>query len=56
MENGVGIPTQAASLCAVPMRPWSEFLVQLYNPVWTSAVLAPRDFALASAGFLLLTA
>ena len=26
----------------------------LYNPVWTSAVLAPRDFALATAGFLLL--
>jgi chromate transporter len=27
----------------------------LYNPVWTSAVLAPRDFALALLGFLLLT-
>ena len=27
----------------------------LYNPVWTSAVLGPRDFALALAGFLLLT-
>ena len=27
----------------------------LYSPVWTSAVLAPRDFALALAGFLLLT-
>jgi chromate transporter len=27
----------------------------LYNPVWTSAVLAPRDLALALAGFLLLT-
>jgi chromate transporter len=27
----------------------------LYNPVWTSAVLSPRDFALALAGFLLLT-
>jgi len=27
----------------------------LYNPVWTSAILAPRDFALALAGFLLLT-
>jgi chromate transporter len=27
----------------------------LYNPVWTSAVLAPRDFALALFGFLLLT-
>jgi len=26
----------------------------LYSPVWTSAVLAPRDFALALAGFLLL--
>lgn len=27
----------------------------LYNPVWTSAVLAPADFALALAGFLGLT-
>jgi chromate transporter len=27
----------------------------LYDPVWTSAVLSPRDFALALAGFLLLT-
>lgn len=27
----------------------------LYNPVWTSAVLSPPDFALALAGFLLLT-
>jgi chromate transporter len=27
-----------------------------YNPVWTSAVLTPRDFALALMGFLLLTA
>jgi chromate transporter len=26
----------------------------LYSPVWTSAVLVPRDFALALAGFLLL--
>jgi chromate transporter len=29
--------------------------VALYNPVWTSAVLTPRDFALALGGFLLLT-
>ena len=27
----------------------------LYNPVWTSAVLSPRDFAVALTGFLLLT-
>ncbi len=27
----------------------------LYNPVWTAAVLSPRDFALALLGFLLLT-
>lgn len=27
----------------------------LYNPIWTSAVLTPRDFALALGGFLLLT-
>ena len=27
----------------------------LYNPIWTSGVLTPRDFALAVGGFLLLT-
>lgn len=27
----------------------------LYNPVWTSAILTPYDFALALAGFVLLT-
>jgi chromate transporter len=27
----------------------------LYSPVWTSAVLTPRDFAIALTGFLLLT-
>jgi chromate transporter len=27
----------------------------LYNPIWTNAVRAPRDFALAVGGFLLLT-
>ena len=27
----------------------------LYNPIWTSGVRTPRDFALAVAGFLLLT-
>lgn len=27
----------------------------LYDPVWTSAVFTPRDFALALAGFILLT-
>ncbi|RAI54539.1 chromate transporter [Roseicella frigidaeris] len=27
----------------------------LYDPVWTSAVLSPRDFALALTGFVLLT-
>src|SRR5438105_4065923 len=27
----------------------------LYNPVWTSAVLTPRDFAVALTGFVLLT-
>jgi chromate transporter len=27
----------------------------LYSPVWTSAVLTPRDFALAAGGFLFLT-
>jgi chromate transporter len=28
----------------------------LYHPVWTSAILSPRDFALALVGFVLLTA
>jgi len=26
----------------------------LYNPVWTGAVMSPRDFALALLGFVLL--
>jgi chromate transporter len=29
-------------------------LAALYNPVWTSAIFSPRDFALAMVGFLLL--
>ena len=28
----------------------------LYNPVWTSTVQGPRDFAIALVGFVLLTA
>jgi chromate transporter len=28
----------------------------LYNPVWTSSVQAPGDFAVALVGFVLLTA
>ena len=27
----------------------------LYQPVWTSAILGPREFALALTGFLLLS-
>jgi chromate transporter len=27
----------------------------LYNPVWTSSVRTPRDFAIALVGFILLT-
>ncbi len=30
-------------------------LAALYNPVWTSAILSPSDFAIALAAFLLLT-
>jgi chromate transporter len=29
-------------------------LAALYNPVWTSAIFGPRDFAIAIAAFLLL--
>lgn len=29
-------------------------LAALYNPVWTSAILSPRDFATAAVGFILL--
>ncbi|MFN7025195.1 MAG: chromate efflux transporter [Pseudorhizobium sp.] len=48
-------------------RPWAQAAMRganaavvgilgsaLYNPVWTSAILTPHDFALALAGFLLL--
>jgi chromate transporter len=27
----------------------------LYHPLWTSAILGPRDFSLALVGFVLLT-
>ena len=30
-------------------------LAALYNPVWTSSVNAPGDFAIALVGFVLLT-
>jgi chromate transporter len=30
-------------------------LAALYDPVWTNAILSPRDFALALAAFTLLT-
>lgn len=32
------------------------FATFLYDPVWTSAVIAPSDFAIASIGFVLLAA
>ena len=39
-----------------PTRRWSACLrVALYDPVWTSAVLGPYDFALGLVGFVLLT-
>jgi len=53
---------------ALRMRPTAQALMRganaavvgilgaaLYSPVWTSAILTPPDFALALAGFLLLT-
>jgi chromate transporter len=53
---------------AFRIRPWAQAAMRganaavvgilaaaLYSPVWTSAILGPRDFALALAGFLFLT-
>jgi len=51
----------AAAPCCAGCYAWCERRLvgilgaALYSPVWTSAVFSPPDFALALAGFLLLT-
>ena len=48
-------PTAQAAMRGANAAVVGIFGAALYSPVWTSAVLSPRDFALALAGFLLLT-
>jgi len=47
-------PQAQAALAGVNAAVVGLLLAALYNPVWTSAIAAPRDFALAVAAFLLL--
>jgi len=48
-------PEAQAAMCGTNAAVVGILGAALYNPVWTSAVLSPRDIALALAGFLLLT-
>jgi chromate transporter len=47
-------PTAQAALRGVNAAVVGLLLAALYNPVWTSAIFAPRDFLLALAAFALL--
>ncbi len=47
-------PQAQAALAGVNAAVVGLLLAALYNPVWTGAIAAPRDFALAVAAFLLL--
>ena len=47
-------PQAQAALAGVNASVVGLLLAALYNPVWTGAIAAPRDFALAVAAFLLL--
>ncbi len=49
-----GKPRAQAALAGVNAAVVGLLLAALYNPVWTSAIAVPRDFALALAAFLLL--
>jgi chromate transporter len=46
-------PQAQAALAGVNAAVVGLLLAALYNPVWTGAIAAPRDFALAVAAFLL---
>ncbi|TIX93543.1 chromate efflux transporter [Rhizobium sp. P44RR-XXIV] len=48
-------PTAQAAMRGANAAVVGILAAALYDPVWTSAVLSPRDFALALSGFLLLT-
>jgi chromate transporter len=49
-----GKPRAQAALAGINAAVVGLLLAALYNPVWTSAIAAPRDFALGLAAFLLL--
>ncbi len=48
------LPLAQSALRGVNAAVVGLLLAALYRPVWTSAILGPSDFALATAGFLLL--
>jgi chromate transporter len=49
-------PSAARALAGVNAAVVGLLAAALYDPVWTSAVLSPRDFAIALTGFVLLAA
>ncbi len=49
-----GQPFAQAALRGVNAAVVGLLLAALYNPVWISAIMAPHDFAIALAAFLLL--
>jgi len=50
-----GKPAAQAAMRGINAAVVGILAAALYTPVWTSAVLRPGDFALALAGFVLLT-
>jgi chromate transporter len=48
-------PTMQAAMRGANAAVVGLLCAALYNPVWTSAILGPPDFALAVTGFVLLT-
>jgi chromate transporter len=48
------LPAMQAALRGVNAAVVGLLLAALYNPVWTSAILGPRDFAIGIVAFLLL--
>ncbi|MCC5813220.1 MAG: chromate efflux transporter [Leptospira sp.] len=53
-ENLRSIPSVRYAMLGLNAGVVGILLAALYNPVWTSAILSPRDFATAAVGFVLL--
>jgi len=53
-DNLRSVPSVRHAMMGVNAGVVGILLAALYNPVWTSAILSPRDFAIATVGFVLL--